>query len=306
MNNFPTSRERPSDGPVTSRRHRSFDDDGGDDDATLAPLDLRRLAGILRRRMAAILIVATLVTAAAVYYAYGRKPLFRSTAVIRLRDSRGAIGANLAGGETPALGGTSVNPLLSLVEILSSRSVAATVVDSTPLLRVRAHGIPISDVSAAIVSPTRERDTLALIFTATGTIFAESVGSPSVPYGTPGGHPGFYVTIRRRPAAASAMLEVIPRESAVSSVVGNLRVKPRENTDVVDVAFSAENPSLARAVADRLVELFQVINAASVQQESHARRVFLEEQLREADRDVERVRGSLASLQARQRALSAR
>lgn len=306
MNTFRTSRQQPPEGQVTSRRHRFVDDDGGDDDATLAPLDLRRLTGILRRRMAAILIVASLVAAAAVYFAYGRKPLFRSTAVIRLRDSRGAIGANLAGGEAPALGGTAVNPLLSLVEVLSSRSVAATVVDSTPLLRIRAHGIPISDVAAAVVSPTRERDTLALIFTATGTIFAESADSPPVPYGTPGGHPGFYVTIRRRPAAAAAMLEVVSRESAVGAVVGKLRVKPRENTDVVDVAFAAEDPALARAVADRLVELFRLINAESVQQESHARRVFLEEQLRDADRDVERVRGSLASLQARQRALSAR
>jgi polysaccharide biosynthesis transport protein len=305
MNDFRNSGPRMQPG-LAAVRHRRPADDDGDDDATLAPLDLRRVTGILRRRLAAILIVATLVTAAATWFARSRPPLFRSTAVIRLRDPRGGIGAGLTGGEAPTLGGPTVNPLLSLVEILSSRSVAATVVDSMPLLRVRTHGIPIGDISSAIVDPKRQRDTLTIIFAATGSIFSESADSPPVPYGQPGGHPGFYVTIARRPRAAAARIELISQESAVGGVVRNLRVKPRENTDVVDVAFAASDPTLARSVTDRLIELFQLINAGAVQQESHARRIFLENQLREADREVQRVRGSLTSLQARQRTLSAR
>ena len=276
------------------------------DDGAVAPVDLRRITGILRRRLGPVLIVAGLIAAAVTAYAYTRKPLFESTAVIRLRDSRGTISPGLAGAEEPTLGGQQVNPLLSLVEILSSRTVAGTVVDSTPILRVRTHGIPISSVSAAIVGPDRERDTLVMSFSEKGSHISGAADSGPVPYGSAGGHPGFYVTIAQRPAADAATIELIPREAAVSSVVQHLRVKPRENTDVVDVKYAAEDPALARSVANRLVQLFQVINTESVQQESRARRIFLEGQLRDADRDLDAARTALASLQARQRALSAR
>jgi len=300
-------RSRPDPGlPVPlPRRAVRVTNDFADDDA-VAPLDLRRISGILRRRMGPVLIVATLITLGAAAYAFTRKPVYRSTAVIRLRDSRGTIIPGVTGVEDPSLGGTQVNPLLSLVEVLSSRTVAGTVVDSTPALRVRTHGIPLSSVSAAQVSPDRERDTLFMTFTEKGSIFPSAGESPPVPYGMPGGHPGFYVTIARRPAAAAATVELIPRESAVSAVVQHLRVKPRDNTDVVDVTYTAEDPALARSVANRLIQLFQVINTESVQQESRARRVFLEGQLRDADRDLDAARTALASLQARQRALSAR
>ncbi|MGE5093157.1 MAG: polysaccharide biosynthesis tyrosine autokinase [Bacillota bacterium] len=276
------------------------------DDGAMAPVDLRRMTGILRRRLGPVLIVAAVIAASAAAYAWTRKPVYRSTAVIRLKDSRGAISPGLTGEEEPTLGGQQVNPLLSLVEILSSRTVAGTVVDSTPILRVRAHGIPVGSLSSVLVNGDRQRDTLSMTFTEKGSLFAGAADSGPVPYGVPGGHSGFYVTIARRPAADAAMIELIPRESAVSAVVQHLRVKPRENTDVVDVMYTSEDPALARNVANRLIQLFQVINTQSVQQESRARRVFLEGQLRDADRDLDAARTALAGLQARQRALSAR
>jgi hypothetical protein len=51
---------------------------------------------------------------------------------MRLRDTRAQISGGLATDGADALGGPEVSPLLSLVELLSSRTMAGTVVDSMP------------------------------------------------------------------------------------------------------------------------------------------------------------------------------
>src|SRR3546814_19945321 len=69
---------------------------------------------------------------------------------------------------------------------------------------------------------------------------------------------------------------------ALPILLGNLSVQPRENTDVVDVHFTATATAIARRVADRLVSVFQSANDYSAQSDSRASRPFVEAQLRDA------------------------
>ena len=123
-------------------------DEDYDDDVAIAPLDLRRMFAVVRRHLGLVVICTVLAAAAAAAYAKLRTPSFTATAVIRLRDTRGQISGGLATDGADVLGGPEVSPLLSLVELLSSRTMAGNVVDSLPLLRLQSDNLPLDLVRA--------------------------------------------------------------------------------------------------------------------------------------------------------------
>jgi tyrosine-protein kinase Etk/Wzc len=242
-----------------------------------------------------------------VLYATHRQTTYSATAVIRLRDTRSSLTGSLGSSPDNGLGGPTIaNPLLSLVEVIASRSVAGTVVDSMPLLRLQTDGVPLGLLGQPTIAGNVLRDSLDLAFTDAGTTLAGSADTSVTPYGTPLGHAGFQVTVLAKPPQQTAHFTLVTRDDAISSLLLNLRVHPRENTDVVDVEYSMGDSVMAREVTNRLVELFQGINAEDSQQESHARRVFLEGQLHEVDSALADARQAVANFRARQRTFSAR
>ncbi len=283
---------------------RRFDE--GDEQYALAPLDLHRFLGILRRHVRLILLVTVLAAAAAAAYALLRQPRYSANAVIRVRDTRGALTAGLTDASNRGVTGTEVNPLLSLIEVLSSRTVAGAVVDSMPVLRLRADGLPLGLLRVIELGTNPGADSLVLDLRADGIAVTGDRDTTPVPYGLPVGHEGLRVTLDSAPRIGTTTIRLIPRADAVNSVIANLDVMPRPNTDVIDVRYLAADPDLAQDVANRLVQLFRDANAEDAQRESHARRVFLEGQLREADSALAVARQALAAFRARQRAFSTR
>jgi capsular exopolysaccharide synthesis family protein len=297
--------ERPELGRLPGRRpDEEFD---FDEDATLAPLDLRRILAIIRRNLLFIGLVTAAVTALAVTFAKLRSHDYTATAVIRLRDARNQISGGLADQSADnGLGGTQVSPLLSLVELLSSRSMAGTVIDSLPLLRLDAEGIPLHYVTAAVVGGADHTDSLALRFGRDGVALDDGGTTQGVAYGQLIGNDSFKVAIAQEPREGRARIFLGTRDEAIKALLLSLDVRPRENTDVVDVHFTASDSVIAQQVANRLVRVFQSANAFSAQTESRARRQFLETQLKEATATLDSARNALASFRARQRAFSAR
>jgi tyrosine-protein kinase Etk/Wzc len=281
-------------------------DEDYDDDVAIAPLDLRRMFAVVRRHLGLVVICTVLAAAAAAAYAKLRTPSFTATAVIRLRDTRGQISGGLATDGADVLGGPEVSPLLSLVELLSSRTMAGNVVDSLPLLRLQSDNLPLDLVRALRVGSRTHVDSLELRFGPEGITVPSAPEASPVPYGMPLGHDSFVVAITQPPGIDRATLYLMSRDDAIRTLLLNLSVKPRENTDVVDVHFSAGDSLMARRVADRLVSVFQSANAFAEQTESRARRQFLGGQLDEANQTLARARDSLVAFRARQRAFSAR
>src|SRR5438477_606951 len=92
---------------------------------------------------------------------------------------------------------------------------------------------------------------------------------------------------------------LVGREAAVGSLTGRLLVRPRENTDVIDIGFTASDPERAQEVANRVARVFQTGNARTAQQEARRRREFIETQLRFNDSLLAEARGALGAFRAK-------
>ena len=116
--------------------------DPGEPDALVSTVRLEELLSTVRRHVRLVLGVTAAAVAAVGYMAYARGPVYRAVAVIRLSDPRRALTGGVV--VDPALSADErfADPLLSQVELLTSRTVAGAVVDSMPMLRVLARKVP--------------------------------------------------------------------------------------------------------------------------------------------------------------------
>jgi capsular exopolysaccharide synthesis family protein len=269
---------------------------------------------IVRRHIRLVLGVAAAVVAAAGYVAYVTGSVYRAVAVIRLSDPRRALTGGVV--DDPALGadGRYADPLLSQVELLKSHAVAGGVVDSIPMLRVvlrkssrsllervlRRRLSPglLGDVAVAADAPA---DSLPLTFDRDGFVVGEPAERRRAAYGTVVKVDAVRFTVLRRPDAARALLQVLSRDAAISQLLTELRVRPRMRTDIVDVAYSAPDPSRAQEVVNRVVDVFRAASAEAAQRQSRLRREFLQAQLKVNDSLVADAQEALTAFRRRAR-----
>src|SRR5437867_2869593 len=288
--------------------------DRGELEAPASTVRLDDLFAIVRRHIRLVVGVAAAVVAAAGGVAYVTGSVYRAIAVIRLSDPRRAFTGGVV--EDPALlaDGRYADPLLSQVELLKSRTVAGGVVDSMPMLRVQLRKSSRSLVDRALrrrfspdllggvaVAADAPADSLSLTFDGDGFVVGTPPERRRAAYGTVVHVDGVRFTVVRRPDAARALLRVLSREAAISQLLTELRVRPRMHTDIVDVAYSAPDPSRAQEVVNRVVDVFRAASAEAAQRQSRLRREFLEAQLRVNDSLVAAAREALTAFQRRAR-----
>src|SRR5881296_645458 len=244
---------------------------------------LEELFAILRRhaRLVVGVVAATVVAAGVVAYVTG--PAYRAVAVIRMSDPRRA----LTGGVVldPARADERFSdPLLSQAELLTSRAVAGAVVDSMPALRmVTTRDLPLSLLGEVAVPAAAGPVSLQITFGRDSVVVRGTSGRWSAPYGSAVDSHGIRFAVLHRPDASTARLKVLSREAAITRLLARLRVKPRLNTDIVDVTYSAPDPSVAQHVLNQVVDIFKSASAEDAQQQSTRRREFLESQLKVND-----------------------
>src|SRR5438093_1355104 len=93
-------------------------------------------------------------------------------------------------------------------------------------------------------------------------------GQWSAPYGSAVESHGIRFAVLHRPDASTARLRVLSREAAITRLLARLRVKPRLNTDIVDVTYSAPDPYVAQHVLNQVVDIFKSASAEDAQQQS--------------------------------------
>jgi capsular exopolysaccharide synthesis family protein len=284
---------------------RSSREAGRGDDEELAPaLDLRALIQTIRGHLK-LVIASTVCGVLIAGWVGSRAPaVYQASAVIRLEDKTRSLTGGLVGDPTRAMVGRSVDPLLSQVEILTSRAVAETVVDSTPMLRVQTEGYSPLIIRNLFLRPDLDRRTLQVEFGPSWYTVADTNARTTAAYGNGMVVNGVHFTLTTRPEKAKGVLRIISREDAATRLLGALSVRPRVNTDVVDVILKAPDPYLAQIVVNRVVRVFTSVNAAAAQQEAHLRREFLEKQLRLNDSLLSEARSSLTSFRGRVRTFS--
>jgi len=268
----------PSNRPAASSFHGDREPE-----VSVRTVRLEELLAILRRhvRLVVGVVVATVTAAGVVAYVTG--PAYRAVAVIRMSDARRA----LTGGVVldPARADERFSdPLLSQAELLTSRAVAGAVVDSMPALRmVTTRDLPLSFLGEVAVPAAAGPVSLQIAFGRDSFVVRGTSGQWSAPYGSAVESHDIRFAVLHRPDAATARLRVLSREAAISGLLARLRVKPRLNTDIVDVTYSAPDPYVAQHVLNRVVDLFKSASAEDAQQQSTRRREFLESQLKVND-----------------------
>lgn len=264
----------------------------------VASVDFRVVAATLRRRWGVILLGTALAGGLAAVYAHYRTPEYRATAVIRLADNRRAVAGALGGDAQEALTGRVVDPLLSLIESLMSRRVAGAVVDSVPELRMRARGFSLAVLSGIRIDSSTVAESIAVRFGPQGVELKSGRVVVSTGYNMAVELRGVAFRVPKRPPQAGGMLWIAGRESATNRLLSGLKVTPRPSTDVADVAYVDSDPTLARRVANRVIETFQSVNAQASQLESRLRREFVEEQLRQNDALLAKAQAALSAFRA--------
>ncbi len=271
---------------------------------TLLPLDPRRLIGILRRRAWLIIVFGLAGAAIAGALAFRAGRVYRSTAVVRVRDARQVVTGGLATQPDVRIGPL-VDPMLSLIEVLGSRGVAGSVVDSIPILRLEAEGLRLTQLRDVAVADTAAADTVRMLVVATGVRLTTAPES-LIPWGQPIVTPNLRLTIPTYPGTSKAIIRIASREVAIDGLLQNLKVDPLPSTDIIDIRYSAPDSVMAQEVTNRLVLAIRAIDADMGQAVSRARSEFLKAQLTQTEAELARSRSALADFRARQRAFSTR
>jgi capsular exopolysaccharide synthesis family protein len=270
-------------------------------EALVNTVGLAELFSTLRRHVWLVVGVAAATAAAAGFVAYTTGPVYRAVAVIRLSDPRRALTGGVV--EDPALSADErfADPLLSQVELLTSRAVAGAVVDSMPMLRLLTRKVPPSLVGDAAVAADARTQSFQLTFGRDSFVVAGLPGQRSAPYDTAVELGEIRFTVLHRPDVSQGVLQVLGREAAISRLITELRVRPRLRTDIVDVAYAAPDPARAQEVVNRVVDVFRAASAEAAQQQSRLRREFLGGQLKVNDSLLADARQALTAFQRRTR-----
>lgn len=283
--------------------------------STRAGLLLSDVVAALRRRWKLVAAFTLLAGLGGGALAAREHATFTATAVVRVGDARRVLTSGLEAPDQPLE--RLASPFISQVQLLRSRTLIGAVVDSVGLRLIPDYeGFRPRLLREVRVGPEVPSDSLRLRFThdSVHARFGPAVAAAS--YGEALVFGELAVTIDARPQVDSAVWTVIPRDQAIDALLGKLKAKPRTQTNIVDVAYSARRPSVAQRVVNAVATEFQSASAASARDQSRRRRAFLEEQLRQNDAELVqaqqaldafrrqvRVYGSSDQLRARQQDL---
>jgi polysaccharide biosynthesis transport protein len=276
-------------------------------DSSARGTDFKQLLMLLRRRIGLAAGVAAFTVFVVALFVFLERPLYRSTATVRLAYPRRALAVGVE--DLPEAKDRGSDPLLSLIELLRGRAIVGAVVDSLGLRlqpldswfrgSSRAVRAALRDIR---VSPHAQADTLRIRFEADRVIARGRQWEAQAPYGKPLVIGAAQFSVPFHPRVAAAALVVRAREEVIDDVLKVLAVVRRKSTDIVDITYSDPDPFLAQRVANLLVRVFQARDAGSAQEQARSRAEFLAAQLRANDSAMTVAQAQLSAFR-RQRLL---
>ena len=260
------------------------------------------ILGILRRRYRLILVLSLLGVAAGAFIAARAPATYKATAVLRLAGERRALTGAIE--PSPELD-RSADPILSVAELVRSRSVMGAVVDSLGLRLLSATPeFPTAKLEGIRVDSLAPGDTVVVTFYQNGVKARLANREARAHYGQPLDLGTVRFSVTSVPDVPTANLYVIPREMAIDNLLAGIQVLPRTETDVMDVVYLASSPKMAQRVVNSTVLSFRELNILGAKQKSQRRRQFLEEQLQQTDSMLARAQGELALFRSREQLAS--
>jgi Mrp family chromosome partitioning ATPase/uncharacterized protein involved in exopolysaccharide biosynthesis len=263
---------------------------------------LGHILGVLRRRYRLVLGLTLLGLLAGGYLAARAPAAYKATAVLRLAGERRALTGEIE--PTPELDRLA-NPLLSIAELVRSRSVMGAVVDSLGLRLLSATPeFRPGKLDNIYVDSRATADTIQVTFYQNGVKAKLGGRTTYARYRQPVDLGLVRFTVGSVPDVPSANLYVIPREVAIDNLLAGVSVMSRPETDILDVIYISSSPQAAQRIVNTTVLAFRELNVLSAKQKSQRRRQFLEAQLKQTDSSLARAQADLAAFRSKQQLAS--
>lgn len=244
---------------------------------------LREHLAVLRRHWALALTIFVAAVGITAYMVVTAPPQYRAVSIVRLVDARRALTGD-AGSDVSDVIGRETDVLLSQIQVLQSRPLAGQAVDRAGLRFIPADpkGF-LPEIASVQVSDSAGSDSVFLAFDDAGVKVRTHTTNASGAYGTILSVDGLRFVTTRKPALASTVYVVVPRDRVIRDLLQGFRATPRPKTDIIDLAYVGRDPHVAQSVANAMALTFQSYSGVAAQDQSRRRRIFLEEQLRQTD-----------------------
>ena len=267
------------------------------------------LVGAIRQNLPLFLLIAGLTLAMATLLVLSAQPQYSARAVIRMASERRTLTSGVE--NAPPTLDRPVDPLLSAVQVLTSRTLVGAVVDSmglrfqpvtpfTPGVPLVGRRFPTGTFRRVMVVPEAPVDTLMIRFSRDRVFARSRGGEAAAAFGETLRLGPVQFMVPRVPPVGYTMAVVRERDIAVDQALRKLKVAPRPGTDVIDVKYSDADPATAQEFANRLARLFRAANGHAAQEQAGRRREFLGEQLRVTDSMLASAEAGLSSFRGRQ------
>jgi capsular exopolysaccharide synthesis family protein len=271
---------------------------------TAGMVTFRQALAVVRRRFQLILAVTVVGAALGLFLASREPTSYRASAMLRLAGERQTMTG--VAEDAPNLGRTA-DPMLSIMELLRSRTVLGVVVDSLGMQLVSlTPEFSVEDLTGARVDPRAVGDSVQMIFRSDGLSARRGERAVTAPYGQMVNLGVVQFMVRSRPAVENVTLGIRSREAAIDALLAGLLVTRRELTDVIDVAYVAQDPRAAQRVVNSTVHAFQMLNVQWARERSRRRGEFLAEQLAQNDSMLEKAQAQLSTFRSQQQLASSR
>jgi polysaccharide biosynthesis transport protein len=266
-------------------------------------VSVRQMLGVLRRHYRLVAALTVLGAGVGGFMVYKAPASYEALATLRFAGERQALTGEIER-PTPDVSRTT-DPLLSLTEMIRSRSVMGAVVDTLGLRLVSGTPeFPVGALDSIQVDSQATRDSIFVTFYSNG-VKAQLAGREARGiYGQKLDLGPIRFAVMSKPDVPKAVLYAIPREMAIDRLLGEVGVNARPATDIIDVRSWSSNPRSAQKVVNTTVQSFQRLNVLSAKQKSQRRREFLENQQKQTDSLLARVQADLAAFRSRQQLAS--
>lgn len=267
-------------------------------------LDLGFVVEVLRRRWGLILAILTVAIAAGVGFSMNRQDTYTSEALIRKLESTSPL-VSTSAEQRP---GPPLDEMASEVELLQSRSVLEPVVGQLALrLRLPEHSHLRSRILGGVFAETegasgeyliRPHAQGAELTTADGAVVAV-VDSSGLLEG-----PGFTIADGDWTALDGPVpLTVVGLADALEDVLAHLTISQTENTSLIRIRYTAEDPVFAAAVVNAMANSYLDRAVAGAREAASRRREFLGSQLASVADSVRGAQSALSDFQRESRVL---
>jgi polysaccharide biosynthesis transport protein len=265
-------------------------------------MSFRQALTVVRRRALLILFMTAIGAGIGLFLAWNTPAEYTASAMLRMAGERQTLTGDEDQDKQLA---RTADPLLSLIQLIRSRTVAAAVVDTLGLqLYSKSEDFSVGDLDHIKVDPRAAGDSVMLTFAEHDVNARRGDRAVTARYGQPINLGIVQFTVTARPKVETAVLGLSDRETAITNLVNSLGATRREETDVLDVSYVSIDPRVAQRIVNASVQAFQSLSVQWARERSRRRSEFLAEQLAQTDSMLARAQADLSNFRSRQQLAS--